>query len=172
MPLTLDKSFDPTKTITSRYQRTDFIPSGGSVVKISSKMIDVDSRLITALLKQPAGGDINRDVAEVAIEAEETVLLVDVEEIEAIWTALGGINGLVLGTAKHYVKDPRDASAAVCKLSITGAAAAAYSCSIKRPDGAVRIGGQDFSKTSLLVRNLSGAALVVNLDPASPDGSA
>ncbi len=169
MSVALNKTFDPTKTVNSRFQRTDFTPAGGSVIKISSKMIDMESKLTTAVLKQPGSDDIVRDVDEVAVEAEETITLVDVEEIEVVIAALGGLNGLVKGTAKHYIKDPRDASAAVVKFSLSGASGAAYACSIKRPDAAIRIGGNDYSKTSLVIRNLSGAKLVKNDTPAAPD---
>jgi hypothetical protein len=172
MPLTLTSTFDPTKTVNSRRQRVDFTPTGGSIVKISCKVLDVDSKLTTSILKQPGTDDLIRDVAEVAVEAEETITLVDIEEIDAVLSALTGLNGLVLGVAKAYVKDPRDASAAVVRYSITGAAGATFACSLRRPDGAVKFGGNDYSKTSLLLRNLSGAKLVFNIGAASPDGSA
>lgn len=165
---TLTPTFDPTKGINSRRQRFDFTPSGGALVKISCKMIDPEQKLTTSVLKQPGSDDINRDVAEVAIDAEETITLVDVEEIETIITQLGGLNGLIQGTGTLYVKDPRDAAGKV-KAIISGAAGAAFACSIKRPDGAIRIGGQDWSKTSLLIRNLSGAKLVWTAAGDAPD---
>ena len=164
----LTASFDPTKAVNSRRQRLDFTPTGGSVVKISAKMIDVDRKLSTAVLKQPGNDDINHDVAEVAVDSEETIVLVDVEELDVIIAALGGLNGLVAGAALAYVKAPRDATG-VTRATISGAAGAAFACSIKRPDGPIRIGGADWSKTSLIVRNLSGAKLVWTVAGASPD---
>lgn len=169
MSVALTATFDPTKTVNSRRQRVDFTPTGGTVVKISCKALDVESKLTTSILKQPGTDDLIRDVAEVAIEAEETLTIVDIEEIDAVLDALTGLNGLVQGTAKAYVKDPRDASAAVVRYSITGAAGAAFACSLRRPDGAVKFGGTDFSKTSLILRNLSGAKLMFNKAAAAPD---
>lgn len=165
---TFTTTFDPTKAVNSRRQRLDFTPTGGSLTKIACRMIDVDGKLTTSILKQPGSDDINREVAEVATDAEETITLVDVDEIETVVAALSGLNGLVLGTAKIYIKDPRDATG-VSKASITGAAAAAFACSVKRPDGAIRIGNTDWSKTSLVVRNLSGTKLSWNAAVASPD---
>ena len=164
----LTPTFDPTKAIHSRRQRFDFTPANGSLVKISCKMIDLESKLTTSVLKQPGLDDILRDVAEVAVENEETITLVDVEEIDTIMTALGGVNGLVQGTGILYVKDPRDATGQV-KFTLSAAAGAAFACSIRRPDGAVRIGGVDWSKTSLLIRNLSGAKLVKTNAATAPD---
>src|SRR5262245_59369402 len=105
MALELTPSFDKAKTINSRRQRFDFTPTGGSVVKISCKMMDVDQKLTTQTLKQPGSDDINREVEEVAIDAEDTITLVDIEEIDTIITQLSGLNALVKGTGKGYIKD-------------------------------------------------------------------
>ncbi len=169
--LTLTPSFDKTKTVNARWARLDFTPAGGSVVKISCKMLDPDSKLTTSVLKQIGADDLLHDAEEVAVEVEETLTLVDIEEIDVVLAALGGLNGLVKGTALGYVRDPRDVLGAAGKVrySISGAAGAAFACSLRRPDGAVRMGGTDWSKTSLMIRNLSGAKLVWTPAAAAPD---
>lgn len=169
--LTLTGSFDKTKAVHARWARLDFTPTGGSVVKISCKLLDPDSKLTTSVLKQPGSDDIIRDVEEVALEAEETITLVDIEEIDVVIAALGGLNGLAKGTALGYVRDPRDVTGASGKVRfvISGASGAAFACSLRRPDGAVRMGGADWSKTSLMIRNLSGAKLVWTSAGAAPD---
>ncbi len=170
--LTLTNSFDKTKAVNARFARLDFTPAaGGGVVKISCKMIDPDSKLTTSVLKQPGADDIIREVDEVAVESEETLTLVDIEEIDTVITALGGLNGLVKGTALAYVRDPRDVTGASGKVRycISGTGGAAFACSLRRPDGAVRMGGNDWAKTSLLVRNLSGAKLSFTAAAPAPD---
>lgn len=168
MSLTLLPTFDATKTVTSRRQRFDFTPASGTAVKISCKSIDLGGKLTTAILKQPGADDINRDVAEVPLDAEDLITLKDIEEIDVVLTLLGGLNALKVGTGIAYVKDPRDATSVV-KYSVTGPAGAAFACTIKRPDDALTMGGADFSKTSLIVRNISGHALAVNSAAAAPD---
>ncbi len=169
--LSLTSSFDKTKAVNARWARLDFTPTGGSIVKISCKMIDPDSKLTTAVLSQPGTDDVISEVDEVEVSREETILLVDIEEIDIVIAQLGGLNGLKKGTALGYVRDPRDATGASGKVRycISGAASAAFACSIRRPDGAVRIGGADWAKTSLLIRNLSGAKLVWTPAAAAPD---
>ena len=163
MPNLLTKSFDTTKTVNARWTRVDFTPTGGSVVKLSCKLLDPDSKLTTQILKQPSGtDDINRDVDEVATGSEDTFALVDIEEIDTVLTTLGGLNGLVKGAAVIYVKDPRDAAGKV-KYSV-----AIASCSLRRNDGAMRIGG-DWSKTTLLLRSLTGDKLTWTIAPNAPD---
>lgn len=165
MPVTFTKSFDKTKAVNARWARFDITPTGGSVTKVSCKMFDLDAKLVTSILKQPGSDDLLRAVDEVATEADETFLLVDVEEIETVWTLLGGANGLVKGTAIGYVRDPRDETGKVKhKYS-------SFACSVKRPDGAIRIGGADWSKTSLLITNLSGSPIVPLIAQNAPDGS-
>lgn len=162
MPNVLTKFFDKTKTVNARWSRVDFTPAGGSVVKISCKLLDPDSKLTTQILKQPGTDDLNRDVDEVATEAEDTIGLVDIEEIDTVLATLGGLNGLVKGAAVVYVKDPRDAAGKV-KYSV-----AITSCSLRRNDGAMRIGG-DWSKTTLLLRSLTGDKLTWTVAPNAPD---
>lgn len=162
MPLT--KSFDKTKTVAARWARIDFTPAGGSAVKISGKLLDVDAKIATTMLKQPAGDDLNHAVDEVATEIDESVTLVDIEEIDVILGLLGGFTGFVKGAAVVYVRDPRDAAGKVKYLIPS------FACSCKKPDGAIRMGGQDFSKSSLVFTNLSGAKLVPTIagdEPAS-----
>ena len=158
----LTKSFDPSKAVNARWSRVDFTPTGGSVVKISCKLLDPDSKLTTQILKQPGADDLNRDVAEVATEAEDTFALVDIEEIDTILSALGGLNGLKQGAAVLYVKDPRDAAGKV-RYTVTLSA-----CSLRRNDGAMRIGG-DWSKTTLLLRSLTGDKLTWTVAGNAPD---
>lgn len=165
---TLAKTFDKTKTAAIRWGRLDFTPTGGAVTKISCKLFDVESKISTVMLKQPGSDDLNHAVDEIAIEQDESITLVDIEEIDAILALLGGLNGFVKGAAKLYLRDPRDAAGKV-KYVITGAAAAAFYCSIKRPDGAIRMGGSDFSKTSLVLTNLSGERLVPAVAGDMPD---
>lgn len=164
----LNPTFAPAKTISSQRQRFDFTPNGGSVVQISCKMIDVEKKMATTVLQQPGADDVNRDVAEVIVSSESTITLVDIEEIEVVTDLLGGVNGLVFGTGIAYVKDPRDTTGTV-KASITNQTGTAFDCSVRRPDAAIRIGGKDFSKTSLLIRNLSGADLKWNKAATAPD---
>ena len=170
--LTLTPSFDKTKTVNARWARIDFTPTGGSVIKISCKLLDPDSKLTTAILKQPSAvDDIISEVDEVEVEREETITLVDIEEIDVVIAALGGLNGLAKGTALGYVRDPRDVHGAAGKVryAISGPSSAAFACSLRRPDGAVRMGGNDWSKTSLLLRNLCGAKLVWTSAATAPD---
>lgn len=167
--LVLTKSFDPTKTVNARWSRADFTPAGGAVVKISGKLFDPDSTLETAILEQPGADDLNREVAEVAIGAKDTVTLTDIEEIDIVIATLGGLNGLVLGAVDFYVKDPRDAVGAAGKVKYK---VSFTSCSVRRPDGPVRMGGKDYSKTSLLFRNLSGVKPVWTVAAAAPDSVA
>lgn len=169
--LTLTPSFDKTKAVKAAWGRFDFTPAGGALVKISCKMIDPDFKEETSILKQPGADDLLHDVDEVPVSIEETITLVDIEEIDAVIALLGGLGGLVKGTGIGYVRDPRDVTGAAGKVrySISGAAGAAFACSIRRPDGAVRMGGADWSKTSLLIRNLSGAKLVWTPAAAAPD---
>lgn len=162
MSTVLTKSFDKTKTVNARWSRIDFTPTGGSAVKISCKLLDPESKLTTQILKQPGSDDLNRDVDEVATESEETFALVDIEEIDLVLATLGGLNGLKKGAAVVYVKDPRDATGKV-KYSVTLSA-----CSLRRNDGAVRMGG-DWSKTTLLLRSLTGAPLAWVIAPNAPD---
>jgi hypothetical protein len=173
MAVVLTSTFDATKTVASRRQRVDFTPvGGGSVVKISCRLMDIDPKLTTQTFKHPsATDDTNRDVAEIEIEAEDTITAVDVQEIDTIADALGGLNGLVLGTAMIYITDPRDATGKVRAIVAGGTKAApvAFSCSLRKPDGAIRIGGTEFAKSSLLIRNLSGAKLVWAPGAAAPD---
>jgi hypothetical protein len=169
MAIVLSSTFDPTKGIVSKRQRADFTPSGGSVVKISCRMIDVEGKLTTQAFKAPSSSDdINRDVAELAIEAEDLITLVDVQEIDTVLATLGGLNDLKMGTVLVYIADPRDATGEV-RAIISGAAGAAFACSLKRADAAIRIGGNEFSKTSLILRNLSGAKLVWSAAGDAPD---
>ena len=159
----LTKTFDKTKTVAARWARVDFTPTGGSVVKLSGKLLDVDAKITTAVLKQPGTDDLNHAVDEVAVEMDESVTLVDIEEIDAILSLLGGFNGFAKGAAVVYVKDPRDAAGKV-KYTIPS-----FACSVKRPDSAIRMGGQDFSKSSLVFTNLSGAKLVPTIAGDAPD---
>jgi hypothetical protein len=169
MPV-LTSTFDATKRVGSRRQRVDFTAIGaGAATKISSRMLDIEGKLTTQTFKAPsATDDVNRDVTEFAVEAEDIITLVDVEEIDTVITALGGLNELKMGTALIYITDPRDSSGKV-RATLSGAAGAAFACSLKRADGAIRIGGQEWSKTSLVLRNLSGAKLVWTADGAAPD---
>lgn len=166
---TFAKTFDKTKTAAVRWGRADITPTGaGSATKVSGKLFDPEAKLQTVMLKQPGSDDANRAVDEVLLDVDESITLVDVEEIDTIFTLLGGLNGFVKGTALVYLRDPRDAAGKV-KYAISGAAGAAFACSVKRPDGAIRMGGTDFSKTSLVITNLSGAPLVVTLAGDMPD---
>ncbi len=169
--LTLTPSFDKTKTVNARWARFDFTAAGGALVAISCKMIDFDSKLETAVLKQPGADDLIHDADEVEVGVEETITLVDIEEIDLVLTALGGLNGLKKGVGKAYVRDPRDAKGAAGKVRylVSATGSADFACSLRRPDGAVRMGGADFSKTSLTVRNLSGAKLLWTANAAAPD---
>lgn len=164
----LTKSFDKTKTAAIRWGRLDFTPAGGALVKISGKIFEPDSKVQTVMLKQPGADDALHPVDEVLLEVEESIVVADIEEIDTVLSVLGGLNGLVKGTAKIYLRDPRDA-ADKTKYLLSGAAGAAFDCSVKRPDGAIRMGGTDFSKTSLVVTNLSGARLVATVAAAAPD---
>ena len=170
---TLTTTFDPTLAVNSRRQRCDFTPAGGAVVKISCSKIQPDPKLSTSVLKQPAADNVNREVDEVPTDAEETITLVDVSELDKVFAALGGMNGLVKGTALLYVADPRDAAGKVrVIIGVDGAAPntpTAFACSIKKPDGAVDIGGTDWSKVSLTVRNLSGKKLQWFPAQSAPD---
>lgn len=167
MPLSFDKTFDPTKTINARWARWDITPAGaGSATKISCKMFDIDAKVVTELLKQPGTDDLLRAVDEVAVEADESFLLVDVEEIETIWALLGAQNGFIKGTAVGYARKPGDLSTKV------GLKWPSFACSVKRPDGTIRIGGREWSKSSLLITNLSGAPIVPTYDQDAPDGVA
>lgn len=165
---TFAKTFDKTKTAAIRWGRLDFTPTGGAVVKISCKLFDLESKLQTVMLKQPGSDDVNHAVDEIALEQDESVTLVDIEELDTVLAQLGGLNGLVKGTALIYVRDPRDAAGKV-KYTLSKAAGAAFDCSIKRPDGAVRLGGTEFSKSSLVVTNLSGEKLVATVAGNMPD---
>lgn len=170
--LSLTHTFDKNKTVNARWARIDFTPTSGSVVKLSCKLLDPESKLTTAILKQPSAiDDVITEVDEVEVEREETLTLVDIEEIDTVIAALGGMNGLVKGTALGYVRDPRDARGASGKVryAISGPSSSAFACSLRRPDGAVRMGGNDWSKTSLLLRNLSGSKLVWTATAAAPD---
>ncbi len=167
MPLSFDKTFDKTKAINARWARFDITPAGaGAATKVSCRMIDIDAKVMTSVLKQPGTDDLLRAVDEVATEAEETFLLVDVEEIELIWTLLGGVNGFVKGTAIGYAQAPGTASTKVRHTYPE------FACTVRRPDGAIRIGGADWSKTSLLITNISGSPIVPTIDQDAPDGSA
>lgn len=165
---TFAKTFDKTKTAAIRWGRLDITPAGGAITKISGKLFDPESKLQTVMLKQPGADDANHAVAEVLLEVDESITMVDVEEIDTIFTLLGGLNGLILGTGKVYLRDPRDAASKV-KYALTAAAGAAFDCSVKRPDGAIRMGGTDWSKTSIVITNLSGAKLVVSVAGDMPD---
>jgi|GEM_PF-5792057 len=110
MPTTLTSNFDKTKTVAARWARVDFTPTGGSVVKISCKLIDPESKLQTTILKNPGLDHLNHAVEEVATEMDESVTLVDIEEIDTVISLLGGLNGLVKGACDVWVRDPRDAT--------------------------------------------------------------
>jgi hypothetical protein len=165
---TFAKTFEKTKTAAIRWGRFDFTPAGGAITKISCKLFDPEAKLQTVLLKQPGADDANHAVDEVLLEFDETITLVDIEEIDSVFALLGGLNGLVKGTGKIYLRDPRDAASKV-KYALTAAAGAAFDCSVKRPDGAIRMGGTEFSKTSLVITNLSGAKLVATVAGDMPD---
>lgn len=172
MPATkeLVSSFDETKGAAVRRQRWDFTPSGGSVVKISCRMSDVENKIASEVFSYPgATDDIVRDIGEVQTKSEETITLVDVLEIDTVFTLLGGLNGLVQGTALGYIKSPRDATDKV--RTISGAAGAAFAATIRRPDGPVRLGANpiDYAKVSLVLRNVSGAKLVWTASVDMPD---
>lgn len=160
---TLNKTFDKTKAVAARWGRIDFTPTGGAVVKLSGKLLDIDAKLATSVLKQPGADDLNHAVEEVAVEIDESITLVDIEEIDAMLALLGGFNGLVKGSAVVYVRDPRDAAGKVKYLI------PAFYCSVKRPDGAIRLGGTDWSKTSLVFTNLSGTKLTPTIAGDAPD---
>ena len=160
---TFTPSFDKTKTLKGAWGRIDFTPTGGALTKISCKMFDPDGKLSTVLLKQPDAAGILRDVDDVPLEASETVTAVDLEEIDVMLALLGGLTGHLKGTATLYLRDPRDAAGKVAYKTNT------FACSVKRPDGALRIGGADFSKTSIIFTNLSGAMITWSRAADAPD---
>jgi len=153
MPLA--STFDKTKTAKPIRSLIVFDPEGAAVaVSISCKILDVDSKLTTVMLKQPGPDDLNHSVDEIGTDVDESMTLVDIEEIDLLITTLGGMQGIVKGSAQVYVRDPRDAASKVkYHIPIT------Y-CSLKRADGAVRFGGGEFSKVSLILTNLQGSKLV------------
>lgn len=172
----LTSTFDQAKTVVSKRQRIDVTPAGGgAAVKISCRLLDIDPKLTSQAFKYPsATDDTNRDFAEIEIDAEETITAVDIGEIDLVADALGGLNGLVYGTALIYITDPRDAAGKVRAVIAGGTKAAPvpFNCSLRKPDGAIRIGGTEHAKASLLIRNLSGAKLVWAPAAAAPDADA
>jgi hypothetical protein len=169
MSLALVSSFDKTKTAAGSWARLDFTPTGGSLVKISCKVADIGGKLSTLMLKQPGPDAIARAVDEVPLEADEDITLTDIEEIDAVLAVLGAsLTGFKKGTAKLYIRDPRDDITKV-RFMLTKAAGAAFECSLKRVDGSTKFGGGDFAKNSLVCTNLSGAALVWGATADAPD---
>jgi hypothetical protein len=156
-------NFDKTKTVKGAYARIDFTPAGGVLTKLSCKIIDADGKLTTVMLKEPGADGILRNVDDVPVEATEKLTAVDVEEIDSILTIMGGITGHLKGTATAYIRDPRDADGVVKYKTNT------FACSVKRADGAIRMGGADFSKTSLDFENLSGAKITFTTAAVAPD---
>ncbi|MBL9187926.1 MAG: hypothetical protein JNK23_10635 [Opitutaceae bacterium] len=160
MPLT--KTFDPTKTAHIRWARFDFTPTSGSLVSISAKVVDLESKVTTAVLKQPGAGELNRNVDEVTLEVEESFTLVDLEEIDVVLSVLGGLSGIKKGAGILWLKDPRDAAGKVkYKISLTA-------CSVKRTDGAIKFGGGEWAKSGLVVTNLSGTELTPEIAANEP----
>jgi hypothetical protein len=165
----LTKTFDKTKTAAATWGRLDITPAGGALTKISCKVIKLDAKVQTIMLKQPDAAAVLRAVDEVPIEAEESIILTDIEEIDLVLAALGGsATGFIKGTAKLYIRSPLDA-AGVVRYVLTKAAAAAFECSLKRVDGSMDLAGGDFTKNSLVCTNLSGEALVWDDAAAAPD---
>lgn len=165
----ISHTFDKTKTVAGTWGRLDITPAGGALTKISCKMFKFDGKLQTIVLKEPDTASVLRAVDEVPIEAEESLLLTDIEEVDVVLALLGAsATGFIKGTAKGYIRDPRDAAAAV-RFALTGAAGAAFACSVKRVDGTMDLASGAFAKNSLIVNNLSGAALVWGAAAVAPD---
>jgi hypothetical protein len=165
----LTHTFDKTKTVAATWARLDITPAGGSLTKISCKVVRIKGDLQTLLLKQPDSANVIRAVDEVPIEADEAIMLTDIEEIDSVLSVLGSkLTGFIKGTAKLYIRDPRDATGVV-RYMLTKAAGAAFECSLKRVDGEVQFGGGDWAKNSLICQNLSGEALLWDDAATAPD---
>ena len=162
---TLISSFDKTKTLKGAWGRVDFTPQGAGLVQLSCKLFEPGSKLTTAALSQPDAGGMMHAVDDVPVEAEETMTAVDIEEIDAMLNLLVGLGGHLHGVATLYLRDPRDAAGTVRLQTNT------FDCTVRRPDGPIRIGGADFSKTSLVFTSLSGAPITWLPDADAPDAT-
>lgn len=160
---TFTPSFDKTKTVKGAFGRIDFTPAGGALIALSCKIFDADGKLTTLMLKQPDAAGVLRPVDDVPLEAEESLVAIDVEEIDEVFAILGGLTGHKKGTATFYLRDPRDAAGVVRYKTNS------FACSVKRVDGAMKLGGVDFSKSSLMFLNLSGAIITWTSAAVAPD---
>ena len=167
----LTPSFASNTTLISARKRLDFTAdtTGATAVKIACVEINPETKITDVQLKVPSADDVLRPIAHVTTEKADTITLIDVTDFDTTVALLGGCNNLVIGTAIAYIKDPRDAAGTV-KYSITAQdGTSPFVCSITRASGAVKINGKDFTKTSLVITNLSGADLKWNKAAVAPD---
>lgn len=130
-PVKPTTAFDATKIARLVKAFAVFTPTGGAAVTIVGKVVDLDGKTTVIDRKIPDSAGINRADSHFATEAEESVTLTDIEEIDTILTLIGGLTGLPRGSVQFFLIDPRDAANTVRYLSD------AFACAVQR-DGTIK----------------------------------
>lgn len=162
----INSTIDKSKAAQVRWAVAVFepdLPADAEDVTLKGRAMRPNSTLTTATLNWPDDQGINRPILEIPVEANEDITLADIAEFDTLLDALGGLTGFKLGKVTVYARDPRDAAGKFrYKLG-------PFDCSMRKPDGEIAFGGNDYSLASVVFKNLSGTALtwVPNADAPS-----
>ena len=111
MPLVLPATtYDKTKALKARKLIVIFTPTGGAAVNFIGKLADLKGETTVIDSKFPGSDGINRAVDHMATEGVESIVIKDLEDVETVLTAVGGLTGLKFGTAEAFFIDPHDAA--------------------------------------------------------------
>lgn len=142
MPAKPTLAFDKTKAAFIRKNYAVFTPTGGAATTIVGKTSDIEGKLSVVGLKQPDGAGVLRTVRNAPSEAEESITMTDLEDIDGVISVLGSLTEMKTGTVQFFFCDPSDAALAVRYMTDV------FPCSVVR-DGTIKTGAEWLKNPSL-----------------------
>ncbi|MDE2105149.1 MAG: hypothetical protein KGL39_48425 [Patescibacteria group bacterium] len=155
MPTT---AFDITKAAKIYKVFAVYTPTGGSPVTFVGKMSNIHAATTIFAREIPDANGVLRADSHFAQSAEEYVDLTDIEEIDALLSALGGLTGLSRGTVQMFFCDARDAVNTVRYLTD------AWACAVLR-DGDIKTGDTNSVSKNPTLRFLSEKSGPITFTP-------